>query len=135
MYVHNSVLYTCTFELVNLVNYVKSNNGSHRYKDMGGGNGMAGVAFAIPLLWSLSNAIPHPESYLLTYNLLTMALQDRCFCTDQSTHRLYTLKLVRQLDRADNKSNNSAQLFIVRMRTSTESILVILSTILATPLL
>ena len=28
---------------------------------------MAGVAFAIPLLWSVSNAIPHPESYLLTY--------------------------------------------------------------------
>ena len=35
---------------------------------MGGGNGMAGVAFAIPLLWSVSNAIPHPERYLLTYN-------------------------------------------------------------------
>ena len=34
---------------------------------MGGGNGMAGVAFAIPLLWSVSNAIPHPESYILTY--------------------------------------------------------------------
>ena len=35
---------------------------------MGGGNGMAGVAFAIRLLWSVSNAIPLPESYLLTYN-------------------------------------------------------------------
>ena len=33
------------------------------YLVMGGGNGMAGVAFAIPLLWSVSNAIPHPESY------------------------------------------------------------------------
>ena len=30
---------------------------------MGGGNSMAGVAFAIPLLWNVSNAIPHPESY------------------------------------------------------------------------
>ena len=28
---------------------------------------MAGVAFAIPLLWSVSNVIPHLESYLLTY--------------------------------------------------------------------
>ena len=34
---------------------------------MDGGNGIAGVAFAIPLLWRVSNAIPHPESYILTY--------------------------------------------------------------------
>ena len=28
---------------------------------------MAGVAFTVPFLWSVSNAIPHPESYILTY--------------------------------------------------------------------
>ena len=28
---------------------------------------MAGVAFTVPFLWSVSNAIPHPESDILTY--------------------------------------------------------------------
>ena len=74
---------------------------------------MAGVAFAILLLWSLSNAIPHPESYLL----ITMTLQDRCFCAN------HTLK--NQCDdlAMSNKYNNSAQLFIVRMHASAGNII------------